>query len=433
MENNLEDTNMSSNEDIPNLNSNPEGSYQLEFNSIPESLEYIINMFENEVGINEHQYPASIIYNQPINSQEESIVPNINVEPEIPNIQEELMVHNLVAEPEILMEENGIVPYEEVVSPNVIADNINPEVDGEESEDMLPPLENQAVPPVVPPVVRVSNMLFENIINTVISGQEFNMIYPVINNGRIINKEYYIENINEKEVSITRIVYEKRKHSDSLQVEYEIKNYWLPTHIAIDYKNYLLRILDDINLNNILENKEIALNVALYISTGEMSEGVTNRYDEFHGLKKTPIEAEKFEELQEIDVDVEEYSDDDNCSICCVPIKEDIEGKKIIKLSCGDTFCAECIKQWLKTYSNKCPNCNTQLDSQMDDFESAVEVSSTINPDEIDINYMIAFFIVKYASFYRSNNVVAKKLCNIVNLFVSQNGAMVMDDCISIF
>ena len=255
-----------------------------------------------------------------------------------------------------------------------------------------------------------------------------NIIRNTINtlNGEIISKEYYIDKYMDTNISISKIYYSTPGG--------EKKEFWVPTYVSLDYNSFLKKILSNINLTTILENRDISKVCSYYILTGNMEPEVERYYDEFNGIKKTPIQEGELEKLNVVEVDVSNFTSDHTCSICCEPFMESSQDKKIIKLDCGDIFCSNCIIRWLKEYSNKCPNCNKVLDNSESE-EKIDNAGGRANEHlEVDINYQIAYFIYRYAAFYRRRqNLLVNKINLITELFISQNGCMVMKDCIQLY
>ncbi|EAS04016.2 zinc finger, C3HC4 type (RING finger) protein (macronuclear) [Tetrahymena thermophila SB210] len=52
-----------------------------------------------------------------------------------------------------------------------------------------------------------------------------------------------------------------------------------------------------------------------------------------------------------------EFKYDNTCSIC----QEDIQSGKIVSFECNHIFHSQCIRQWLKTKKNTCPNCRVSI------------------------------------------------------------------------
>jgi hypothetical protein len=427
--------------DVPNLVSDPIDEQYSEISNI---LQYLI---PNGNTVSMQQYPINIqpngysfITNIPYNTQNVGIVPVANLDP----VQ--------VVAPSI---EDSVAPVPSLEMPDLV-DDFGNIVEEELNDDGVVPIVDQYEIPIVnqepnadavvpdgavPIVEANADVVVESEIGEVIIRLS-QVIFPIdslrISQRGIINSnQYHIERFRDKYISITRIDYDYFNDENQLIK----KVFWVPTYVALDYKHIQRKLYDDKNLHTIFENKEIASTISYYILTGVMSPEVTDRYDEFHGIKKNPMSKENLNELESFDIDPSKYSDDDACTICCVLFKEDTESKKLIKLSCGDTFCEDCINNWFKTYSNKCPNCNKEFKCENDasSKDDAPNTLENLEPDlsggdDIDINYLIAYFIVKFASFYRDrSHEFSRKIFNITDLYISQQGMMVMKDCISIF
>jgi len=63
------------------------------------------------------------------------------------------------------------------------------------------------------------------------------------------------------------------------------------------------------------------------------------------------------DDLEEIQFD--SLDEEHICNICLETIKDD--DSRIIKLSCDHFFNYDCIENWLKNYSNKCPICRSEV------------------------------------------------------------------------
>ena len=63
----------------------------------------------------------------------------------------------------------------------------------------------------------------------------------------------------------------------------EKKEFWVPTYVSLDYNSFLKKILSNINLTTILENRDISKVCSYYILTGNMEPEVERYYDEFNG------------------------------------------------------------------------------------------------------------------------------------------------------
>ena len=105
-----------------------------------------------------------------------------------------------------------------------------------------------------------------------------NIIRNTINtlNGEIISKEYYIDKYMDTNISISKIYYSTPGG--------EKKEFWVPTYVSLDYNSFLKKILSNINLTTILENRDISKVCSYYILTGNMEPEVERYYDEFNGL-----------------------------------------------------------------------------------------------------------------------------------------------------
>ena len=65
---------------------------------------------------------------------------------------------------------------------------------------------------------------------------------------------------------------------------------------------------------------------------------------------------EEFNNLEEINFN--SLKEECICNICLETITQD---SRIIRLSCGHIFNYNCIENWLKKHSNKCPNCRIEV------------------------------------------------------------------------
>jgi hypothetical protein len=65
---------------------------------------------------------------------------------------------------------------------------------------------------------------------------------------------------------------------------------------------------------------------------------------------------EEFNQLEEIEFNT--LKEECTCNICLETLQEE---SRIIRLSCGHLFNYDCIENWLKNHSNKCPNCRVEV------------------------------------------------------------------------
>ena len=66
---------------------------------------------------------------------------------------------------------------------------------------------------------------------------------------------------------------------------------------------------------------------------------------------------QEFNNLDEVEFD--SLDKEHTCNICLETIIDD--DSRIIRLSCNHIFNYDCIENWLKNYSNKCPVCRTEV------------------------------------------------------------------------
>ena len=86
----------------------------------------------------------------------------------------------------------------------------------------------------------------------------------------------------------------------------------------------------------------------------EMNININN--DDFNQNIIVALTKEEFDELDIIEEN--ENIQDEKCNICLSELNKE---NKIIKLKCGHFFDNECIENWLRKHSNKCPTCRIEI------------------------------------------------------------------------
>ena len=86
----------------------------------------------------------------------------------------------------------------------------------------------------------------------------------------------------------------------------------------------------------------------------EMDININN--DDFNQNIIVALTKEEFDELDIIEEN--ENIQDEKCNICLSELNKE---NKIIKLKCGHFFDNECIENWLRKHSNKCPTCRIEI------------------------------------------------------------------------
>ena len=78
-----------------------------------------------------------------------------------------------------------------------------------------------------------------------------------------------------------------------------------------------------------------------------------------NNLNENVIIALTDEEFNKIEiVEFKDINPESKCNICLDCFKS---SSKILKLKCGHIFDFECIQNWLKNHSNKCPICRKEV------------------------------------------------------------------------
>ena len=110
------------------------------------------------------------------------------------------------------------------------------------------------------------------------------------------------------------------------------------------------------NHYNNLSNIEFINNVINNINTLNNDSIINNQEDIIVALTD-----DEFKKLETIDFkDLDKINQEENkCNICLDCFSEE---SKLLKLKCNHIFDHECIENWLKKHSNKCPICRIEID-----------------------------------------------------------------------
>ena len=127
----------------------------------------------------------------------------------------------------------------------------------------------------------------------------------------------------------------------------------------INYNNLDLNTSDDYLEVNTLTNEYINIirnTISDTFDTFQNHNDLNINNNNFDENIIIALTKEDFDELEIIGED--ENIQDEKCNICLTELDKD---NKIIKLKCGHFFDYECIENWLRKHSNKCPTCRIEI------------------------------------------------------------------------
>lgn len=192
----------------------------------------------------------------------------------------------------------------------------------------------------------------------------------------------------------------------------------LPTIVVIDYYNKIdLRYIINSTPHDLF-TEEYALDISRYIRHGNLPQYIQDYIDEVEGIEKQPMCKEGLAKLQPKQYDSAIHASE-KCQICLEPFTAE---SKVTALNCKHVFCYDCIKMYFEQYNNTCPLCRVEVDKKEEK-----------NPteDELDLRQVAYRFIENYCEC--CNECQRHQQRNqIVELFISANGTMELDECIQL-
>ena len=213
-----------------------------------------------------------------------------------------------------------------------------------------------------------NNNNFNNIIDIQLNNNENNInnSHQSINNEEINNEENNNEEINNEENNNEEInnevnTNEETNNSTNLNnqdfnsiLNQNLRNTFsdLFNEINNDIRNNSSNIINDHFLDNLINNHNNRLSSFNLHNQFQNNVNIPQNEDVIIALTD-----EEFNEIKEI-----KYSElNENCTKCNICLESFTESSKMLILKCGHVFDYNCIENWLKNHSNKCPVCREEI------------------------------------------------------------------------